>query len=50
MIQALDLDLQKGAVRRVHPTFISAFFEDIHVEVVPKWWDTTMQMGKITDG
>jgi hypothetical protein len=51
MDRALHLDLQKGAVRRVHSTFISEFpVETQKFQVAPKPWDRTTEIGEIPDG
>jgi hypothetical protein len=51
MVQTPNLDLHTGAVRRVHSTIISEFSIETHkLEIVPKPWDSTMEIGRIPAG
>jgi hypothetical protein len=51
MFWAQHLDLHIGAVRRVHSTSISEFSTERHkLEVAPKPWDSTTEIGMIPAG
>jgi len=50
MAQAMYLDLQIQAARRVHLAFIFEILEIHKLEVAPKLWDSTMEIRKSPDG
>jgi hypothetical protein len=49
--RAPHLDLHIGEMRNVHSTFTAEFSVETHkLEVAPKSWDSTTEIGKIPAG